>query len=177
MLVTMLRGTPFVFQGEELGLPDAKVPPGRVVDLDGRDPERAPIPWAPGEGAGFTTGTPWLPFVEEAERLNVATQAEDPASTLSFARRLRQLRREEAALHGGAQRSVDAAPELFCFTRDDRFLVALNFSSAEVPLSLAGDLGQTAQLELSTDAARELGDVVLGDLVLRPDEGVLLRLR
>ena len=40
-----LRGTPFVYQGEELGLPDAEIPPDRVVDVDGRDPERAPIPW------------------------------------------------------------------------------------------------------------------------------------
>ncbi len=46
MLYT-LRGTPFIYQGEELGLPDATIPPDRVVDVDGRDPERAPIPWTP----------------------------------------------------------------------------------------------------------------------------------
>jgi alpha-glucosidase len=184
MLVATLRGTPFVFQGEELGLPDAEIPPERVVDLDGRDPERAPIPWLPpsqaGEGAGFTSGTPWLPVVEDAERLNVATQAGDPGSTLSFTRRLLQLRREEPALQGGAQRSVDAGAGLFCFTReldDSSFLVALNFSSEQVPLALAEDLAQNARLELSTDSARELGEITLDELVLGPDEGVLLRLR
>jgi alpha-glucosidase len=184
MLVATLRGTPFVFQGEELGLPDAEIPPERVVDLDGRDPERAPIPWLPpsqaGEGAGFTSGTPWLPVVEDAERLNVATQAGDPGSTLSFTRRLLQLRREEPALQGGAQRSVDAGAGLFCFTReldDSSFLVALNFSSEQVPLALAEDLAQNARLELSTDSARELGEITLHELVLGPDEGVLLRLR
>ena len=66
-----LRGTPFVYQGEELGLPDAEIPPDRVVDVDGRDPERAPIPWRPpseaGPGAGFTTGDPWLPLTSRAE--------------------------------------------------------------------------------------------------------------
>jgi alpha-glucosidase len=174
MLVTLLRGTPFVYQGEELGLPDAQIPPERVVDLDGRDPERAPIPWQPpsvaGEGAGFTTGEPWLPIVKQAERLNVATQAGDADSTLSFTRRLLDLRRQV----GGAQRSVDAAPELFCFLRegDERHLVALNFTSGEVTLGLAG----TAGLVLSTDLTRETAEIDLEQLTLRPDEGLLLRL-
>jgi alpha-glucosidase len=182
MLVTTLRGTPFVYQGEELGLPDADIPRARVVDLDGRDPERAPLPWAPpsvaGEGAGFTTGLPWLPLVEQAEQLNVVTQARDPLSTLSFVRRLLRLRRELPALQGGTQRSVDAGPELFCFLRelDDRFLIALNFTSSEVPLAPREDLGATALVELSTDLTRDPGEVELDALVLGPDEGLLLRL-
>jgi alpha-glucosidase len=176
MLIAALRGTPFVYQGDELGLPDAKIPPERVVDLDGRDPERAPLPWQPpsraGEGAGFTSGSPWLPVVEDAEHLNVATQSQDARSTLAFARRLLALRRAEGELQGGAQRSVDAAPGLYCFVRGDRFLVALNFTSAKVPLSLTGG----ARLELSTDLARQLGEVDLGATVLGPDEGLILRL-
>jgi glycosidase len=108
--------------------------------------------------------------VEQAERLNVATQAGDPDSTLSFTRRLLDLRRRV----GGAQRSVDAAPQLFCFLRegDERHLVALNFSSKEVKLGLAG----RANLALSTDLTREAADVDLEQFLLRPDEGVLLRL-
>ena len=47
-----LRGTPFVYQGQELGLPDAEIPPDRVVDVDGRDPVRAPMPWRPPSAAG-----------------------------------------------------------------------------------------------------------------------------
>jgi alpha-glucosidase len=183
MLTTTLRGTPFVYQGDELGVPDALIPADRVVDLDGRDPERAPIPWEPpseaGEGAGFTTGRPWLPVVEDAERLNVATQADDPNSTLSFARRLLRLRRELRALQGGAQRSIDASPQLFCYAReldDDRLLVALNFTSSDVPLSLREDLGPSALIELSTDLTRELGRVNLDDVVLGGDEGILFRL-
>ncbi|HEX6711870.1 MAG TPA: alpha-amylase family glycosyl hydrolase [Thermoleophilaceae bacterium] len=178
MLIATLRGTPFVYQGCELALPDAAIPPDRVVDLDGRDPERAPLPWAPpsaaGEGAGFTTGTPWLPLVEDAERLNVETQAGDPLSTLTFARRLVQLRRDQPALQVGSQRSVDAGPGLFCFVRegDERFLVALNFTSSDAPLRLAG----RACVELSTDLTREPADVDLDGVVLRPDEGLLLRL-
>jgi glycosidase len=57
MLLT-LRGTPFLFQGEELGLTDGAVPREALVDVDGRDPERVPMPWEPGPAAGFTTGRP-----------------------------------------------------------------------------------------------------------------------
>jgi alpha-glucosidase len=56
MLICSLRGTPFLYYGQELGLPDAEIPADRVVDVDGRDPERAPMPWRPpaqvGPGAG-----------------------------------------------------------------------------------------------------------------------------
>jgi alpha-glucosidase len=182
LLIATLRGTPFVFQGCELGLPDAEIPPDRVVDLDGRDPERAPIPWEPpsraGEGAGFTSGEPWLPLVSDAERLNVATQSEDPRSTLCFARRVLALRRQLRALQDGSQRSLDAAPDVFCFVReqDDTFLVALNFSSSDVPLALHADLGPRALVEVSTDSDREPGEVDLRELVLGPDEGILFRI-
>ena len=175
MLMATMRGTPFIYQGEELGLPDARIPPDRVVDVDGRDPERAPIPWEPpsraGAGAGFTTGAPWLPLVADAERLNVATQAADPQSTLEFVRRLLALRSDTPALQGGAQRSLDAAAGLFCFVRDD-VLVALNFTSERVALGLDGE----AAVVLSTDPARGPGPVDLSSLTLGPDEGLVMNL-
>ena len=82
MLCVALRGTPFIFQGQELGLPDAEVPTERVLDVDGRDPERSPIPWLrpsrAGTGAGFSTGAPWLPIVAGAEQLCVEAQQANP---------------------------------------------------------------------------------------------------
>ncbi|MFN8203196.1 MAG: alpha-amylase family glycosyl hydrolase [Solirubrobacteraceae bacterium] len=93
VLVLTLRGTPFLFQGEELGMTDGDVPPEAVVDVDGRDPERVPMVWTPGPGAGFTTGTPWLPVHPDAERLAVSVQAGDPASSLELYRALLALRR------------------------------------------------------------------------------------
>jgi hypothetical protein len=78
MMICALRGTPFLYYGQELGLPDAEILPDRVVDVDVRDPERAPMPWRrpsqAGPGAGFTTGEPWLPVVADAERLCVEAQ-------------------------------------------------------------------------------------------------------
>jgi alpha-glucosidase len=182
MLTGTLRGTPFIYQGEELGLPDAEVPHERVVDVDGRDPERAPIPWEPpsrsGPGAGFTTGDPWLPLPPDPERLCVASQLEDADSTLRFVRRLLKLRAAEPALQGGEQRSLECAPDVFCYTREldgDRFLVALNFVSEPRALELPERLASPAALVLSTSAARELREVDLDALVLEPDEGVIAR--
>ena len=179
LMLYALRGTPFVYQGEELGLPDAEIPPDRVVDVDGRDPERAPIPWRPpsvaGPGAGFSTGEPWLPLVADAERLCVERQAGDPGSTLHLARRLAALRAVTPALQIGAQRSVEAGTDVLAWVREheeDRFLTAVNFAPHSVPLSLAG----RARVVLSTDPGREHADVELAHLALGGDEGVLLRL-
>jgi alpha-glucosidase len=188
MMIAALRGTPFLYYGQELGLPDAKIPPDRVVDVDGRDPERAPMPWRQpsqaGPGAGFTAGQPWLPVVAEAEYLCVAAQQREPTSTLAFTRQLLRLRRDEPALRAGAQHLRDAAPSVFCFERElgQRFLVALNFSSDTTPLGLPGDgeedggPGGAAVLELSTDPGRPAGPIDPRALVLEPDEGVILRL-
>ncbi|HWI09341.1 MAG TPA: alpha-amylase family glycosyl hydrolase [Solirubrobacteraceae bacterium] len=173
MLVLTLRGTPFLYQGEELGLTDVHVPPDAIVDVDDRDPERAPMPWvAPsqaGPGAGFTTREPWLPVHPDAELLAASVQAQDAGSDLAFYRELLALRAATAALHSGTYRSVTAAPDVFAFVREHegrRVLVALNFapfpralpdeahggrtllSTHEVaaPGTLAGDEGRIVEL-------------------------------
>jgi alpha-glucosidase len=173
MLTVTLRGTPFVYEGEELGLPDAVIPPEGVVDVDGRDPERAPIPWErpsqAGRGAGFTTGEPWLPIVGEAERLAVAAQRGNPGSTLEFVRRLLALRSQFQALQSGAQQSVDAEAGIYAYRRGS-LLVALNFTSEPRRVSVSDD----AQLLLSTDSARPEGPVPSGQFELGPDEGVVV---
>jgi alpha-glucosidase len=173
LMLYALRGTPFIYQGEELGLPDAVVPPERVVDVDGRDPERAPIPWRPpseaGPGAGFTDGEPWLPLVEDAESLNVERQAADPRSALSLTRRLAALRAAEPALQGGDQRPCNLGHTVLAWTRDDAFLAAVNFATEPVAVALPDGVS----LVLSTDPDRAPDDL---SATLRPSEGVLLRL-
>jgi alpha-glucosidase len=182
MLICTLRGTPFLYYGQELGLPDAHIPPDRVVDVDGRDPERSPMPWRrpslAGPGAGFTTAEPWLPVVTGAESLCVETQQQDPGSTLAFVRKLTHLRSREPTLQSGTLRLSDAAADVFCYERElDRlFLIALNFSSHRVPLALGDHVPGCAFLELSTHSGRDHGAVELQDLVLEPDEGLILRL-
>jgi alpha-glucosidase len=186
LLLTALRGTPFLYQGDELGLPDAEIPPDRVVDVDGRDPERAPLPWRPpsvaGPGAGFTTGTPWLPVVQDAEFLCVERQAADPRSTLSLVRRLGALRAASPALQSGRQRMLDAGPGVLAWLRTtstEHLLAAVNFTTE--PRRLPEDALPTGEWSLivSTDPERPersaTGDVPDG-LTLQPDEAVLVRL-
>ena len=180
LMLYALRGTPFIYQGEELGLPDATIPPDQVVDVDGRDPQRAPMPWqAPssaGPGSGFTIGRPWLPVVDDAENLNVAVQHGSPKSTLNLFRRLARLRAENRVLQGGVQAMIDLGPTLLAWTRADgadSVLAIVNFASAATPVGPAPILAGHPRLVLSTDPAREQVDVA--DLTLAPGEAVLLR--
>jgi len=183
LLLYALRGTPFVYQGEELGLPDAEIPPERVVDVDGRDPQRAPIPWRPpsaaGPAAGFSTGEPWLPLVAEAEELCVERQAVDPRSTLLLVRQLARLRAGTPALQLGAQRMLDPGQDLLAWLREDhgdRLLAAVNFASRELSLRPNSELPRRAELLISTDPDRARGELDLAALRLAPDEAVILRL-
>ncbi len=92
MLFLFLPGPAFIYQGDEIGVPDG---PGVEPPLDraDRDRFRHPMQWDSSPHGGFTTGTPWLPTVDPDTR-NVAAQEQDPASTLHLVRRLSQLRRE-----------------------------------------------------------------------------------
>jgi alpha-glucosidase len=157
VLVLTLRGTPFLYQGEELGLTDGAVPAEATVDVDGRDPERVPIPWTSGPGAGFTTGRPWLPTHPDAHRLAVGAQEGDRASSLELYRRLISLRRATPALRDGSYRSLHAAPDVFAYVRQhqaDRILVALNFAPFPRPMPHEAD---GARVLLSTTAEPPAG--------------------
>jgi len=176
MLLVTLRGTPFLFQGEELGLADVPVAPEQVVDVDGRDPERGPIPWEPpsraGTGAAFTTGMPWLPIDPGAEQVNAATQRDDPSSVLNLYRALLALRRAEPDLQGGELHFLEPGePDVLAYARGERHLVALNFAPAPRRVVLASP----ARVVLSTRPDRAPGEQVEGQLELDADEGVVLR--
>jgi alpha-glucosidase len=187
MMVLTLRGTPFLYYGEELGMLDGEIPPERVVDVDGRDPERTPMQWDASPGAGFSLPgggaappEPWLPVAASAERINVEVEREDPTSMLSLCRRLIWYRKGSEALRSGSYRSLPDVPEsLYAFVREapeERLLVVLNFGGAPVHWPAGSELGDSARIELSTDPARQPGPVGLPDLVIAGDEGVVLRL-
>src|SRR5262249_38781661 len=113
LLLLTLRGTPFIYYGEELGMEDVVVPESLAQDparfrAFNRDPARTPMPWDGSPGRGFTTGTPWLPFGDRA--INVAAQIEDSTSLLSLYRELIWLRKRTPALHRGRYRPLDPVP-------------------------------------------------------------------
>jgi alpha-glucosidase len=179
MLLLTLRGTPFVYMGDEIGQADGEIPPDRVVDVDGRDPERSPIQWDGSPGAGFSAGDPWLPVGSQAATVSVAAQRDDPASMLSLFRRLVWLRRGSPALHGGDYRSLPEAPGgCYAYLRaagDERLLVALNFTGEALEYQVDGPAH--GRLVVGTDPDRAAGEQVgLRPLRLGPDEGVVVRL-
>jgi len=173
MLLT-LRGTPFIYYGEEIGMTDVKIPPERVVDVDGRDGERTPMQWDATPNAGFTTGEPWLPLAPDAQRVNVAAQRDDPGSMFSFYRRLLALRRSSSALRSGSYRSLPSPGDVFAYERaaeGERYAVALNFAERARRVALGG----TAVIALSTEGERT-ESAVGGGIELAANEGVLARL-
>src|SRR5260221_4217343 len=92
MLLT-LRGTPFMYAGEELGLEDAVIPTARVVDPGGRDGCRAPIPWTGAADHGWDVTDPWLPWPPEPELRNAEALRADEGSILHLYRRILAARR------------------------------------------------------------------------------------
>jgi alpha-glucosidase len=173
MLLT-LRGTPFIYYGEEIGMTDVPIPAERVVDIDGRDPERTPMQWDASPNAGFTTGDPWLPVAADYAKRTVAAQRDDPASLFSLYRRLNWLRKSSPALRRGSYRTVPAPGGVFAFTRQadgEGVYVALNFTKVPQQVSLGPGAGRVL---LSTDHTRDGDEVRLQRVALRPDEGLIL---
>jgi alpha-glucosidase len=142
MLLT-LRGTPFLYYGDELALPDAELDPAEALDpvphrtgdpSRNRDTCRTPMQWDGGPGAGFTNGAePWLPFADER---SVAAQREDPGSTLHLVRDLIALRRERADLRDGGYETVEGPA--WVYRRGEGTTVALNLSDSPVAVDLEG---------------------------------------
>jgi alpha-glucosidase len=124
MLLLTLPGMAFLYQGDEIGMPDG---PGNDPPYDrmGRDRHRHPMQWDATPTGGFTTGEPWLPLVDPARR-NVAEQRSDPESLLALVRALIALRPQL----GTGLRFVDGvAPGVLAYELGEH-VVALNFAAA-----------------------------------------------
>jgi oligo-1,6-glucosidase len=198
------RGTPYVYQGEELGMPSAGftrleqyadlesvnwahealargVPEAEVLRslaAKSRDNARTPMQWDAGEHAGFTTGTPWLPVHADRDVVNAETQAADPDSVLHHYRRLIALRHTDAVVVDGRfELLLPDHPAVWAFTRtlgDDVLLVLANLSGHPVALA-AGDIPDLTGSEVILPTHRD--DEAPYDLRLRPWESRIHRLR
>ena len=145
-LVTTLRGTAFLYQGEELGLPEAHIPYEKLQDpwgkylypkWQGRDGCRTPMPWnAQDKNAGFSDAAEtWLPIPDTHLPLTVATQEENLNSTLHFTRKFLNWRNNHAALKDGDITFLDDLPtHILGFTRnkgDENILCLFNLKNTE----------------------------------------------
>jgi alpha-glucosidase len=143
-LVCSLRGSVCLYQGEELGLPEAELPLEALQDpygiafwptFKGRDGCRTPMPWTSEPQAGFSAAEPWLPIPAAHRARSVAAQEAAPDSTLHAVRRFLRWRRTQSALVAGEIRFLDAPEPVLAFVRADaggELLVVFNLSADAV---------------------------------------------
>jgi oligo-1,6-glucosidase len=163
------RGTPYVYQGEELGMTNTSFadihdfrdieslnhyneavvagdPPGAVLAglrKMSRDNARTPMQWDASEHAGFTTGTPWIAVNPNHTEINAEAARADPDSVFHHYRRLIELRhREPAVAHGDFTMLLEDDEQVYAFARrhgDVELLVVANFSGAPAVADVPGD--------------------------------------
>ena len=183
MLATMLhglQGTPYIFQGEEIGMTNIRLPLEDYVDLEilnlyrdrvaagydpadvmesiyarGRDNARTPMQWTSGRNAGFTTGKPWLPVNENHSHINVEAALEDPDSIFYYYQKLIELRKTHDVFRSGHFTLLCPEDEQrFVYRRDtenEHMLVLCNFTESAVTLEDI-EIPAEAQLQLTNYA-------------------------
>jgi alpha-glucosidase len=191
VLILALRGTPFLYYGEEIGMTDVEIPRDEIVDPPAlragpdfpwydRSRCRTPMQWQAGPGAGFTSGRPWLRLAADADRRNVAVQDADPDSVLATYRRLLGFRAGADALRSGAMDRLDSGdPDVLAWirtSRGQRLLVVVSFVGEPRRIDLATLDGAFAgRWEARVGTHRDPPAVGRdGRLELRPDEAVIL---
>ena len=182
-LLLSLRGTTLIYQGEELGLPQASLRREQLRDpvgdlywpyVGGRDGCRTPMPWTSEAHLGFTRGTPWLPSAREHTGLTVEAQSADAESTLAFAREMIALRKASAALTVGDLWFLSVDETVLGFVRQAaEEKIACLFNLSPDPRIFADPaLGGSELLWLRSGEAQRMG----ASIGLSPYAAVFLRL-
>lgn len=165
LLLMTLRGNVFIYQGEELALPQADVPYDRLVDPEaianwpqtlGRDGARTPIPWVADQPqAGFSAVEPWLPLDPRHVALSVDRQEYDPSSMLHATRRLVAFRKAHPALMLGEMTLTDRNDDLLAFERvhDGERLVCV-FNLGHEPVAWTPPEGHQVLEAVNLDASQ-----------------------
>ena len=181
-----LRGSPCVYQGDELGLTEANIAFEDLQDpfgitmwpkFKGRDGCRTPMPWAADEAhGGFGAGKPWLPSAPEHQALAVDRQQADEASLLHYYTRLLHWRREQPALLKGSMQLLPLHAQVLAFERTEgsqRLLCVFNFSAEALNWELPAEY---AAAQTRSDSPVPGGQIVAGTVVLQPWGGLVANL-
>lgn len=185
LLQLTLRGTPFIYYGEELGMKNVEVPAEKIRDpmavnmksLNfGRDPERGPMQWNKKVFAGFSDTEPWLPLEKDYTDKNVFSESRDPASFLNLYKKIIQTRKNSGALHSGIYVPVDFEnPDIYGFIREfesQKVLILVNFSNEIQNIKLpAGKWDIILSTYMDT-----LEKIETDNIDLRPSEGLILEI-
>ncbi|PIP61035.1 alpha-amylase [Candidatus Roizmanbacteria bacterium CG22_combo_CG10-13_8_21_14_all_38_20] len=186
MMQFTLRGMPFVYYGDELGMEDVQMPADATIDPwgknlpefgVGRDPERTPMQWNSNPNAGFSDVTPWLPVTPDHKEKNVERESRDPNSMLSFFKELIHYRKNSPALLSGSYKPMESDNEhVFVFRREctsEKLLIAINFSDSEQIAGLSVD----GTLLCNTHRGKCGGEKIqTTQLKLKPHKGLIIRL-
>lgn len=150
MLLLTLRGTPTLYQGDEIGIGDVVIPPDRIRDPQdlrqrglglGRDRSRTPMAWDAGPNGGFSDAEPWLPLHPDWSTRNVAAQEGERTSMLNLYRALLALRRAREALSIGDITLLDAPDGVLAYERShgaERLRVLLNLTGDPIAIPWRG---------------------------------------
>jgi len=198
--VHLMRGTPFVFQGEEIGMTNAGftaithyrdielinmhremleqgLPEHQFLEgagITARDNARTPMQWDAFPGAGFTTGDPWIAINPNHDRINVAAQRDDPGSVLAHYRRLIALRkRHEVIVHGRFVPCLEDHPQVWAYAREGnnrRLSVLCNISSDPARAEVPPGLAVRGTGLIATAGPRDA--IAPGPILLEPWEAV-----
>ena len=194
--IMTMRGTPFYYNGDELGMTNAgfdKIADYRDMSLlneykhqqsiggdldqfmkrtmfESRDNGRTPFQWDSGANAGFGTGSPWIKVAPNYKTINQAAQEKDANSCLNYFRQLTKLRKDNLILVHGKYTLLDKInPNVYAYTREmngNKFLILLNFTSKPSSVSTGIDFSK-AKLLLGNYEVRSKGDM------LKPYEAVV----
>ena len=165
ILLHMMKGTPYIYQGEELGL--TNTPVASIEELDdiesinmyhdrisrgfsvesimtslnakGRDNARRPIPWTAEKNGGFTTGTPWLALNPNYTEMNVEAELQNPDSVFYTYQKLIQLRKDHPIVIWGDYELLNTSSNVFSYYRtlgEERWLTVVNLSDFEEEISV-----------------------------------------
>lgn len=197
----MLKGTPYVYQGQEIGMTNIALEEKEYVDImatrvfeivrkifpplmpiarwamakRARDHARTPMQWNGKQGAGFTTGKPWMKINPNHSDVNVESDLKNPNSVLNFYKQLIAFRlHNDVIIHGTYKEYFHNNKNVYCYERayrGKRYIVICNFKEKNVPLNVDTIGAKGAKLVLANypKAAETMGDAVF----LRPYEAVV----
>jgi alpha-glucosidase len=184
MLLLTLRGTPTMYYGDELGMPNVEILPAKFQDPmaagigRSRDFERTPMQWDDTPYAGFSKVKPWLPVADDYASRNVKIQEADPHSMFQLVKQLISIRQTSPALnHGNYIPMTVFERDIIAYLRtqdEENVLIVLNFSDAEKVINLSANSQKSQTILLSTHVDRH-DEVSLNALKIRPHEGLMIR--